>query len=140
MEHRAINKNYEAIAQDLIEKEPGLAYIKDSRVKITYLESDSTKKNGNDRYVLGECEKVQAKNKWAITADFTITVFKNNCVGMTVDQMRVLIFHELLHIGIELGPEGDEIYSVKKHDLEDFKMIIDRYGTDWAGGGKMAEE
>lgn len=140
MEHRAINTNYERIAQELIETEPELRYIKDSRVKITYLESDVARKNGPDKLVLGECEKVQAKNKWAITADFTITVFKNNCVGLTADQMRVLLFHELLHIGIELGPEGDEIYSVKKHDLEDFKTIIDRYGTDWAGPCKTAKE
>lgn len=132
MEHRAINKNYEAIAQGLIEKEPGLAYIKDSRVKITYLESDSTKKNGNDRYVLGECEKVQAKNRWAIPSDFTITLFPNNLVGMSPDQIRTVMHHELLHVGIEMGPDGDELYSVKKHDLEDFKAIIDQYGTDWA--------
>ena len=139
MEHRAINQNYEAIAQDLIEKEPDLAYIKNSRVKITYLESDARKKAGNDKFVLGECEKVAAKNKWAIISDFTITVFKNNCIGMSEDQMRVLLFHELLHIGIEIGPEDDEIYSVRKHDLEDFKIIIDRFGTDWQKAIKLDE-
>lgn len=140
MEHRAINTNYERIAKELIEQEPELRYIKDSRVKITFLESDQAKKNGPDKLVLGECEKVAAKNRWAITADFTITIFKNNCVGMTADQMRVLLFHELLHVGIEQGPDGDEIYSVRKHDLEDFKTIIDRYGTDWSNASKMAEE
>lgn len=137
MEHRAINKNYEAIAQDLIEKEPELKYIKDSRVKITYLESDQAKKAGNDRYVLGECEKVAAKNRWAITSDFTITLFVNNLIGLTEDQIRIVLFHELLHVGIELGPDGDELYSVVKHDLEDFKIIVDRFGTDWA---KAAQE
>ena len=44
MEHRQINENYRAIAEKLIAQEPALVYIKDSRVKITYLESDSTKK------------------------------------------------------------------------------------------------
>lgn len=132
MEHRAINKNYEAIANELIENEPELAYIKDSRVKITYLESDQCKKSGKDKVVYGECEKVQAKNKWAITCDFTITIFKNNCVGMDAEQMKMLLFHELLHVGIEVGPDEDEIYSIVPHDLEDFKVIIDKYGTEWA--------
>ena len=132
MEHRAINTNFEAIAQDLINTEPELKYIKDSRVKITYLESDSTKKNGVDTLVHGECEKIAAKNKWAITADFTITLFVKNNVGMSEAQIRTLLFHELLHIGIEPGPDGDEIYSIRNHDLEDFKVIIDRFGTDWA--------
>lgn len=61
MEHRQINENYRAIAEKLIAQEPALAYIKDSQVKITYLESDSTKKDGRERLVLGECEKVAAK-------------------------------------------------------------------------------
>lgn len=71
MEHRQINENYRAIAEKLIAQEPALVYIKDSRVKITYLE--------------------------------------------------------------------EETYSVRKHDLEDFKEIIDRYGTDWASAARKAE-
>ena len=95
-------------------------------------ESGEAKKADADKLVLGECEKVQAKNKWAINYDFTITLFKKNLVGLSADQIRIVMFHELLHVGIEPGPEGDEIYSVRKHDLEDFKLIIDKYGTDWS--------
>lgn len=139
MEHRQINENYRAIAEKLIAQEPALAYIKDSRVKITYLESDSTKKDGRERLVLGECEKVAAKNRWAIPSDFTITLFRNNLVGLSEEQIRIVLFHELLHVGIELGADGEEAYSVRKHDLEDFKEIIDRYGTDWAKTAGGAE-
>lgn len=132
MEHRSINDNYRAIAEDLINTEPELAYIKDSRVRIAYLESDQSKKADKDKLVLGECEKVAAKNKWAISYDFTITLFKNNLVGLTAAQIRIVLFHELLHVGIEPGADGDEIYSVRKHDLEDFKLIIDKFGTEWS--------
>lgn len=139
MEHRQINENYQRIAEDLIQNEPELAYIKDSRVRIAYLESDQAKKADADKLVLGECEKVQAKNKWAINYDFTITLFKKNLVGLSVDQIRIVMFHELLHVGIEPGPEGDEIYSVRKHDLEDFKLIIDKYGTEWSKAARKAK-
>lgn len=132
MEHRKINENYRRIAEELIETEPELSYIKNSQVKITYLESDQAKKADKDKLVLGECEKVAAKNRWAISSDFTITLFVNNIVGFTAEQMRTVLFHELLHVGIEPGPDGSELYSVRKHDLEDFKLIIDRFGTDWA--------
>lgn len=132
MEHRQINHNYEEIAQELIDNEPELAYIKDSQVKIAFLESDQSKKADKDKLVLGECEKVAAKNKWAINYDFTITLFRNNLIGLTLDQIRIVLFHELLHVGIEQGPDDTEIYSVRKHDLEDFKIIIDRFGTEWA--------
>lgn len=132
MEHRQINDNYQRIAEELINTEQDLAYIKDSRVRIAYLESDQCKKSDKDKLVLGECEKVAAKNKWAINYDFTITLFKNNMVGLSADQISIVMFHELLHVGIEPGPDGDEIYSVRKHDLEDFKLIIDKFGTDWS--------
>ena len=77
MEHRTINENYRAIAEQLIDTEPELSYIKNSHVRIAYLESDQAKKADKDKLVLGECEKVAAKNKWAIAYDFTITLFKN---------------------------------------------------------------
>lgn len=136
MEHRTLNENYAAIAQELIDKEPELAYIKDSRVRIAYLESDQSKKADKDKLVLGECEKVAAKNKWAINFDFTITLFKNNLIGLSPAQIKIVLFHELLHVGIEPGADGDEIYSVRKHDLEDFKIIIDRFGTEWSLNSK----
>lgn len=132
MEHRQINKNYERIAGELIEKTEELEYIKQSRARIIYLESDASKKNGPDKLILGECEKVASKNQWAISADFTITVYTSNVLGMSEDQIKILLFHELLHVGIDQGADGEETYSVKKHDLEDFKTIIDKYGTDWA--------
>lgn len=132
MEHRIQNENYKVIAEELINTEPELKYIKDARVKIAYLESDQAKKADKDKLVLGECEKVQAKNKWSIHFDFTITLFKPNLVGLTEAQIKIVLFHELLHVGIEPGSDGDEIYSVRKHDLEDFKLIIDRFGTEWS--------
>lgn len=139
MEHRHINENYQRIAESLLDTEPDLEHIKDSRVRIAYLESDQCRRDGKDRLVLGECEKVAAKNRWAINYDFTITLFRNNLVGLSADQIRTVMFHELLHVGIEPGPDGDETYGVRKHDLEDFKLIIDKFGTDWNKAAKDAE-
>ena len=28
--------------------------------------------------------------------------------------------------------DGSETYSILPHDLENFKIIIDRFGTDWS--------
>ena len=54
MEHRQVNPNYSAIAEELISTEPELAYIKNSHVRIAYLESDSTKKADKEKLVLGQ--------------------------------------------------------------------------------------
>lgn len=132
MEKRILNEHYEELAEQLLKERDELAYIANSSAKIRYLESNVARKNGKDKLVLGECEKVPAKYKWAITADYTITLFKPNIEHMNDKKIKILLFHELLHIGIDKAPDGTESYRIEKHDLEDFKTIIDLYGTDWA--------
>lgn len=128
---RSINEHYAEIAADLIDTEPALIDIKNSQATIIYLSSEHEKKS-DGKIIFGQCEKVQEKYKWGIPCDFTITVFEPNTVGLTEEQMRILLFHELLHVGIEFNADGSESYSIRSHDLEDFKLIIDRFGTDWS--------
>lgn len=131
MDNRQIREEYAEIAAKIIEEEPLLTDIANSHATIVYLGSDNPK-TGKGKTIFAECEKVQDKNKWAIPADFTITVFEPNTVAFTPEQMRILLFHELLHVGIEFTEDGQEKYSVRPHDYEDFKVVIDRYGTEWS--------
>lgn len=124
---RHISNEITEIAAELIETEPELEYIREAGVSIVYLESTAAKKSGG-KAVLGQCEKIAEKYKWGIPADFTITIFEPNVSQLSEEQLRVLVFHELLHVGIT--DEGG-LY-VRPHDLEDFKAIVDRYGTRWA--------
>lgn len=128
-DYRHLNEEYAEIAQDLIDTEPMLEYIKNAQVSISYLSSDY-KKIENGKKVHAQCEKVQEKYKWGIPADFTITVFEPNVIGFSKHQIRILLFHELLHVHIDYR-DGEEKYSVNPHDLEDFRYIIDRFGSHW---------
>ena len=130
MDNRSINKDYEKTARELIETEPALEYIRDSSVNIIYLSSDN-KKTKAGGIVHAQCEKIQDKYKWGIPCDFTITVFEPNVEKFSDEQIRILLFHELLHVGISIKDDGTESYSIVPHDLEDFKLIIDRFGTGW---------
>ena len=127
---RKINEHYAEIAVELIAEEPALEYIAESNVTIVYLSSDSEKTNKGKR-VCGQCEKVPDKYRWGIPADFTITVFEPNVEKFTDEQIKILLFHELLHVGIE-EDGNEERYFIRPHDLEDFKLIIDRFGTEWS--------
>ena len=131
MDSRTINDRYAEIGADLINTEPALIDIKNSQATIIYLSSEHEKK-ADGKIVYGQCEKVAEKYKWGIPCDFTITVFEPNIAGLTDDQLRILLFHELLHVGIEFNADGSETYSIHPHDLEDFKLIIDKFGTDWS--------
>ena len=130
MDTRSISEEYTVIAQELIQKEDALAHIRDSNVQIIYLASEHEKKSGK-KLVFGQCEKIPEKYRWSVPCDFTITVFQPNVERFTDEQIRILLFHELLHIGIEFDG-NEEVYSVIPHDIEDFEEIIGRYGMRWA--------
>lgn len=126
MDRRTLSPEYSDIAWGLIDEMPELAYIKESDLTITFLSSEHRKKSKN-KIVHAICEKVNEKYKWGIPADFTITVFEPNVAEFNEEQIRILLFHELLHIG-----KVNDAWTVVPHDLEDFKLIIDKYGTNWS--------
>lgn len=131
MDKRTINEHYAEIGMELIQEEDVLIDIANSQATIIYLSSEHNKSSGG-KIIHAQCEKVADKYKWGIPCDFTITVFEPNVEDFTEEQLRILIFHELLHVGIEFNNDGTENYSIKPHDLEDFKLIIDRFGTEWS--------
>ena len=130
MDNRTISERYTKIAHELIKNEPSLATIRGSRVTIAYLSSEHEKKESG-KIIGGQCEKIPVKYKWAVPCDFTITVFEPNVERFTDEQIRILLFHELLHVGIRLDGNEEE-YFIVPHDVEDFKEILDRYGSGWA--------
>ena len=133
MDVRTINERYTEIAAELIQEEPILAEIRDSNVQIVYLSSEHEKKSGR-KLVAGQCDKVPEKYRWAVPCDFTITVFEPNVERFTEEQIRILLLHELMHV--QITKDGnEEVYSVRPHDVEDFREIIERYGMDWGDYG-----
>lgn len=130
MDTRERSPGLARIARRLIGTMPELSYIAASRVRIVYLTSELEKKKGS-KLVLGQCEKVPEKYKWKVPYDFMITVFLPNVERLSREQMRILLFHELLHVGIE-EDGNEEKYSVREHDYEEFREIINRYGLDWS--------
>ena len=129
-EFRELSERYANIGRELVETEDELAHILNSEATICYLSSDYAKRS-HGRTVFGECEKVADKNKWAIPADFLVVVYEPNAGGLDDEHLRRLIFHELLHVGIGEDKDGNETYSVRPHDLEDFRACVGRWGIDW---------
>lgn len=94
-------------------------------INIAYLWSDKQKKKGTNT-VYGDCEKVSDKHKALSGYDFCIT-FYADAENLNEETKEHLMEHELMHIGID----EDGKHSIVQHDLEDFKEIIDKYGTNW---------
>lgn len=130
MDLRERSRTLTRVGRKLIDSMPELEYIRDSAVRIVFLTSELEKKRGS-KLVFGQCEKVPEKYKWKIPYDFMITVFLPNVERWSREKIRILLFHELLHVGIE-EDGNEERYCVREHDYEEFREIISRYGLDWS--------
>lgn len=127
------NSKYRLIARQLLKERSDLRDIAEAAPKVAYVESLQEKTTGSGtRKVLGECKKVPDNMQWCCPYHFIITIYKINCAGMTPEQIKILIWHELKHIGIKLDGADEDIFYNKPHDYEEFKDIIDAYGLDWS--------
>lgn len=119
-----------ALAEALIEKMPEFEKIRESAPAIAYLEADK-KKHSHGEAVYGDCEKVKPKMREFMAYDYIITVYTPNCEALTVNQWKLLLYHELLHIDCERSESGELLCRIRPHNIQDFHEITDRFGTYW---------
>ncbi len=122
--------DYDELLSDLLLNEPAVSYISEADIAVGVVASTVEKKrSGGTAIIKADCRKVPAYWKMFTPYDFLVTVYEPNCQGMTEEQLRTLFLHELLHIGV--NPKDPLKTYVRDHDLQDFRLIIDRYGVDW---------
>lgn len=128
-----LSDEFTALVEDVIRTERSLRWILSADIAIGFMVSDKEKKK-NGRLVLGDCQLV--KEPWTAFCpfDFLITIYLSNTIGLSEEQLRILMLHELLHVGVD-EKNGEPVYKIVPHDVEEFREIINRYGIDWAGGG-----
>jgi len=66
---------------------------------------------------IGHPASLFTNKRWLIT-------FYDIFEDLTPDKQKIVVLHELLHIDIEHD-------KLKKHDVEDFKYILEKYGVSW---------
>lgn len=125
MKHEYYTKDeYTNIGKALIEDDERLQAL---GFDIFFLCSDNEKKSKH-KVIFAECVKVQEMYRFFIPHDFIIVIYEPNIAGMTDEQKRILIEHELLHVGADDNGEP----QIVPHDVEEFRKIIEKYGIDWA--------
>lgn len=129
-DYRKPSDLYKRIGEDLIARDESLRYLAESGVTVLFLASEHEKK-ARYKLVYGQCEKVPDKYRWAVPYDFTVTVFEPNVERFTAEQLRILLLHELLHIGVQVDG-NEETYYVKPHDFEEFAEVVERWGMRWS--------
>ena len=102
-----------------------------SECRIAVLTSDK-KKTSNNGIVYADCRIVKEDFAWICPYDFLITVYEPNVKSMSEEQMKILFEHELMHCGVTYTPSGDIKCYIRPHDVQDFRVILEEHGVDWA--------
>lgn len=113
------------LGKKVIESHPELEALQYCRIGYLYADKE---KNVKNKTVYADTEKLSDKMKALVPLDFVITFYEPSCRNLTPDRMEILMYHELRHVGYDAT---DGTCSILPHDLEDFKDIVDKYGTDW---------
>lgn len=125
-----------ALGRRVIRDRPDLSWIRESRIRIGYAYSSKPKEQ-DGRMVFGECHRVKPWEQAFMPYDFVIIFFQPNTMLMDDKQLEILMYHELLHVGMD----ENGALKINPHDVEDFIIILDQYGLDWnmvEGGGAGA--
>ena len=120
---------YAELAHAVIDALPELWFIRDAEIRIGFLKSWKEKKTGH-RLVYGECIKPPELYQDILGYDFLIVIYEANAAALTLNQKKILMWHELLHVGID-DSSGEPKYVVNPHDREEFDSIISRAGLRW---------
>ena len=113
-----ISTDWQEIADAIIEKFPiSMGHIEIDKV-LFLVETEKTPKKYAD------CRKVSYPYDFLSDYKFIIIFYENNIQVMSEAQQNMLCFHELLHI-------DDDFNSIRKHDLEDFRVLVGKYGSNW---------
>ena len=120
------SKELRQLGRQVLRDRPDLAWIREAKIRIGYAMSSKDKKK-DDRIIFAECHMVKPLWQAFIPYDFVIVFYEPNVMMMDPDQREILMYHELLHIGME----DSGTLKLRPHDIEDFRVILDEYGMDW---------
>lgn len=112
------------LGEAIIDKFPELQFINIYGIKVGYVLSYENKSGQKITYA--DCRKLGEVYKAYLPFDFIVTFYYFNTELLNDNQKKILMLHELKHIQV-----NERGLSVRPHDIEDFKDILEMYGNEW---------
>jgi hypothetical protein len=122
------------LLDELIEKHHG--ELADARIALAW--NLAWKPDVDGRCTLGKCKKASDLDRELAAFDFVIILRREfwYATGVTQHQCAALLDHELTHATVRLDKHGEpvederkrKVYRIRKHDIEEFGVIVARYG------------
>ena len=123
---------YAMLAELVAEHHPELA---DASIALAW--NLTWKPDADGRVTLGKCKKASELDRELAEFDFVIILRQEFVESGSVSdlQRRALLDHELCHAAVtydgnepKVDERGRTVYRIRKHDIEEFGQIVERYG------------
>lgn len=106
------------IAQELVEEYH--PFLKEARIGFVFRSEASVSKG---KSTVGKVSKISDKMRPVLDLDFLIWIAKDVYEKLDAERRRAVIDHGLTHITTGAGG-----LTLRHHDIEEFRSIIERYG------------
>lgn len=111
------------------------AHLAEAKIGLAWRMGWRTDTDGHMR--LGQCRKRGDLDRELDGFDFIILLNKEAWPALNEKQKRAVLDHELCHAQLSFDADGNPKYNdrdrlvcrVKKHDVEEFRAIVDRHGV-----------
>lgn len=120
------SKELRKLAEAIIDSFSHLHFIREYGIRIGYVMSQEKPPVSGGKVKYADCRKVKLNYQAWLPFDFIITFYQPNTETRTENQQKIIMLHELEHIGI--GRDG---LKLEDHDVEDFRNILKKYGLNW---------
>ncbi len=124
------SERWEKMAAELIENDELLIMQHAMNIKVVCVLSETMKKAERKLPNYAEAEKIPPKYKWATDADAMITIYENNMTTFNEAKRQIALLRELLKITVD-EETGERKVMIGDYDLQDFRCVVDKYGTNW---------
>ncbi len=119
------NEQWRPIAESLVEKHEIISHVEPE--DIVFIENHWLVPKPGQHIVLATITKLPERLQVLCGYSYVLELRMNAIGYMTQKQLNLLIYHELRHI--------DRDGTVRKHDIEDFREIVNNFGLGWANPG-----
>ena len=110
--------------ESILSKFPELNVIREYNIRVGYVVSQENP--GGTKIKYADCRKLKWTYKAFLPFDFLITFYGRNTELLNENQKKIVMLHELKHIGI-----GEKGLRLEEHDKEDFANVLEAYGIRW---------
>lgn len=100
--------------------------VADARIRYELVYPNISKK------VAGKCIPGNPRMRFYGECEYIISMSGELWDSLDENRKYILAYHELLHILVVMNDKtGEWDYKIRKHDIEDFSMLTNEFGTEW---------